>query len=72
MQKGSLMAKAYITLQPSERTLVQAAATIYAGYLTAGRVPEGSESDWIKKSIEDAIRIAKVTDDNVQADAEVM
>lgn len=66
------MAKAYITLQPSERTLVQAAATIYAGYLTAGRVPEGSESDWIKKSIEDAIRIAKVTDDNVQADAEVM
>ena len=66
------MAKAYITLQPSERTLVQASATIYAGYLTAGRVPEGSESDWIKKSIEDAIRIAKVTDDNVQADAEVM
>lgn len=66
------MGKAYITLQPSEQTLVQAAATIYAGYLTAGRVPEGSESDWIKKSIEDAIRIAKVTDDNVQADAEVM
>ena len=66
------MGKAYITLQPSEQTLVQAAATIYAGYLTAGRVPEGSESDWIKKSIEDAIRIAKVTDDNVQADAELM
>jgi len=66
------MSKACITLQPSEQTLVQAAATIYAGYLTAGRVPEGSESDWIKKSIEDAIRIAKVTDDNVQADAEVM
>ena len=65
------MSKAYISLQPSEQVLVQAAATIYAGYLTAGRVPEGSESDWIKKSIEDAIRIAKVTDDNVQADAEV-
>ena len=65
------MGKAYISLQPSEQTLVQAAATIYAGYLTAGRVPEGSESDWIKKSIEDAIRIAKVTDDNVQADAEL-
>ena len=65
------MGKAYISLQPSEQTLVQAVATIYAGYLTAGRVPEGSESDWIKKSIEDAIRIAKVTDDNVQADAEL-
>ncbi len=66
------MGKTYITLQPSEQTLVQAAATIYAGYLSAGRVPEGSEADWIKQSIQDAIKIAKVTDDNVQADAEVM
>lgn len=66
------MGKTYITLQPSEQTLVQAAATIYAGYLTAGRVPEGSEGEWLKQSIQDAIRIAKVTDENVQADAEMM
>ncbi len=65
------MGKAYISLQPSEQTLVQAAATIYAGYLTAGRVSEGCESEWIKKSIEDAVRIAKVTEENVQADAEL-
>ncbi|MFP6765627.1 MAG: hypothetical protein VB858_18505 [Planctomycetaceae bacterium] len=62
----------YIKLQPSEQTIVQAAATIYAGYLTAGRVPEGSSKEWIKQSIEDAIMIARTTDDNVQADNEVM
>lgn len=66
------MGKTYITLQPSEQTLVQAAATIYAGYLTAGRVPEGGEGEWLRQSIQDAIRIAKVTDENVQADAEMM
>jgi hypothetical protein len=66
------MGKPYIALQPSEGIIVQAAATIYAGYLTAGRVPEGSESDWIARSIKDAIRIAQTTDDNVQSDAEVM
>jgi hypothetical protein len=66
------MGKPYIALQPSEGIIVQAAATIYAGYLTAGRVPEGSESDWIARSIKDAIRIAQTTDENVQSDNEVM
>lgn len=66
------MKKPYIALQPSEGVLVQAAATIYAGYLTAGRVPEGNESDWIARSIKDAIRIAQTTDENVQSDNEVM
>jgi len=62
----------YISLQPSEQVIVQAAATIYSGYLTAGRVPDGSEKEWIKRSIEDAITIARTTDENVQADKEVM
>lgn len=66
------MGKPYLTLQPTEHTLVQAAATIYAGYLSTGRVSEGNETEWLKHSIQDAIRIAKITDDNVQADAEVM
>jgi hypothetical protein len=62
--------KPYIALQPSENTLVLAAATIYAGYLTSGRVPEGAEVDWLKQSIKDAIKMARWTDDAVQADAE--
>ena len=65
------MANPYINLQPSEAVLVQAAATIYAGYLTSGRVEEGNEGDWLKRSIQDAVRIARITDDNVDADKEL-
>ena len=66
------MGKPSISLQPSEGIVVQAAATIYAGYLTAGKVEDGSESDWIAKSIQDAIKIAQTTDKNVQSDKEFM
>lgn len=66
------MGKPYIALQPSEGIIVQAASTIYAGYLAAGKVEDGNESDWIARSIKDAIRIAQTTDENVRSDAEVM
>ncbi len=66
------MNKPFIALQPTEGVIVQAAATIYAGYLAAGRVEEGQESAWLKRSIQEAVKIARLTDDNVQADAEVM
>ena len=65
------MANPYISLQPSEAVLVQAAATIYAGYLNSGRVAEGAENDWLKRSIQDAVKIARITDDNVDADKEL-
>lgn len=63
--------KPYVSLQPTESTIVQAAATIYAGYLASGRVSDGGETEWIKQSIKDAIRMARWTDDAVQADTEV-
>jgi len=66
------MGKPCISLQPSEGIIVQAAATIYAGYLTAGKVEDGSESKWIAKSIQNAISIAQTTDENVQSDKEFM
>ena len=59
------MGKPYIALQPSEGVIFQAAATIYAGDLTAGFVSESNESDWIARSIKVAIRIAQTTDENV-------
>ncbi len=65
------MNKPYITLQPSEQVLVTAAAGIYAAYISSGRVPDGTESDWMKRSIEEAIRIARITDNAVQADKEL-
>ena len=67
------MPKPYINLQPSEAAIVQAAATIYAGYLSSGRVKHGEEheQEWLKRSIRDAIRIARTTDDSIQADDEM-
>ena len=47
-------------------------STGYSGYLAAGRVTIGKEKDWLKQSIEDAIRIARLTDENIQADNEVI
>mgnify|MGYP001228285646 CR=1 FL=1 len=65
------MAKPYISLQPSEAVITTAAAQIYAAYIIAGRVAEGSESQWMERSIREAIRIAKTTDAAVTSDNEM-
>ena len=64
------MKQTHISLQPSEQALVTAAATIYAAYITAGRVEDGQESAWMERSIKAAIRIAKITDESVRAEKE--
>ena len=61
----------YLTLQPSEQTIVTAAATIYAAYIVAGRVEDGQEAAWMDRALKAAFRIAKVTDETVQADKEL-
>lgn len=61
----------YLTLQPSEQTLVTAAATIYAAYIARGLVEEGKENAWMDRALKAAFRIAKVTDETVQADKEL-
>lgn len=63
--------KTCITLQPSEQTIVMAAATIYTAYLSAGRVEDGQEAEWMDRAIKAAIRIAKVTDESIQADKDL-
>lgn len=65
------MAKAFIKLQPSEQTLVSAAATIYAAYISSGRVADGEEAAWMDRAIKAAVRIARVTDESVQADKDL-
>ena len=54
------MPKPYVTLKPTEQTIVTAAATIYAGYVSAGKVADGSEKDWLRRSLKEAI--ARYTD----------
>lgn len=65
------MAKTYLTLQPSEGFILNAAAQIYSGYVIAGRVAEGDEQKWLERSLREAIRLARATDEVVVADGEM-
>ena len=68
--RESTVPKPYVTLKPSEQAILNAAATIYAGYVTAGKVPDGAEKDWLTRSLKEAIALAQLTDDSVMADGE--
>ena len=63
--------KRYLSLQPSEGIVVQVAGQIYAAYISAGKVREGDETEWMKRSIQEAIQIAKTVDEVVQSDEEL-
>ncbi len=65
------MARPSLTLHPSEAVVVQAAAVIYAAYITTGRVVEGREQEWMQRSIQEALWIARTTDDSIQSDDEM-
>ena len=62
---------AHLKLQHSESVVIQAAAQIYAAYITAGRVQDGEEARWMERSIREAIRIAKATDAAIVSDEEI-
>jgi hypothetical protein len=65
------MSRPYIALQPSEAVIVQAAAQIFAAYIVSGHCGPDREDEYLKKSLQHAIRLAKTTDEVVQADKEV-
>jgi hypothetical protein len=65
------MSKPDVTLQPSKGILTQAAAQIYAAYITAGRTQDNDADQWIKRSIREAITIARTVDVSVQSDEEL-
>ncbi len=65
------MAKPYVTLQPTEKVIAAAAARIYAAYIIAGRVNNDNQQEWIDRSIEEAITIARKTDATIQSDEEL-
>ena len=64
------MTRTYISLKPSEMVITQAAATIFAAYISAELVREGSEDEWMKRAVHEAVRIAKLTDAAVTSDDE--
>jgi hypothetical protein len=65
------MAKLTLTLHPSEAVVVRAAAQIYAAYITTGRVKEGSEKEWMQRSLDEALWIARAGDDMIHSDNEM-
>ena len=65
------MSKSYLTLQPSEGIVLQAAAQIYAAYIQSGQVVSGEEADWMTRSINEALQLAKTIDDLVVSDDEM-
>jgi hypothetical protein len=65
------MAKPSLSLQPSEAIVAQSAALIYSAYVTSGRVKEGAEQEWIDRSIQEAVQIARATDERIHSDNEM-
>ena len=65
------MEKPKLTLQPSEAILSRAAANIYAAYITAGRVPDGKEREWMERAVREAYQIVRLADQSVQSDDEI-
>ncbi len=65
------MAKFFLSLQPSEAAVVQAAATIYAAYVISGRVKEGSEAEWYKRALTEACQLARDADEAIHSDTEM-
>jgi len=60
-----------LTLQPSEQTVLAAAGAIYAAYIASGHVTAGSETEWMTRSIKEALWMARAVDDAIVADDEV-
>lgn len=66
-----VMNRPYVSLQPSEAVLVQSAAQIFSAYIATGQCTADNEDEYLKKAIKQAIRMARIIDEAVQADKEV-
>ena len=63
--------KHFISLKQSEGIVVQVAGQIYAAYIQSGKIANGDQAEWISRSIEEAIQLAKSVDDLVVSDNEM-
>ncbi|MCK5565418.1 MAG: hypothetical protein KAJ07_09245 [Planctomycetes bacterium] len=61
----------YLSLQPSEKAIFQAAANIYAAYIASNQVNNDNQAKLMKKSINAAIAIAKNVENIIQSDEEM-
>jgi len=64
------MSKTYLKLQQSEGFVIEAAAQIYAAYITSGRLNDENKESLMKEAIRDALRIALTVDETIIAENE--
>jgi hypothetical protein len=66
------MAKAHLSLDPTETIVLQSAATIYAAYVQRGLThSEPSKNQELhERAVKEAIELARLTDDGVQSESE--
>ena len=65
------MAKFALRLQPSESVVINAAARIYAAYISSGQETLATADEFVDRAVRVAIRIAQRTEELVRSDNEV-
>ena len=65
------MSKIYLSLTATERAVTRCAADIFSAYIRSGQVGPGEESQWIARSVSEAIQIAQATDERLTSDDEM-
>ena len=65
------MNKPYMSLQPTEVALLEAASRIYSARLLSGQVADGAERDALKTSVIESFDLARLIDEGVMADKEL-
>lgn len=62
------MGKPDITLEPSKGVVSEMAARIFSAYIIRGEVKNGEETEWMERSIREAVRIAKTVEASIETD----
>jgi hypothetical protein len=65
------MTKPDVTLQPSKGVVTQAAAQVFAAYVSSGRVKDEETDEWIKRAIREVVTIARTVDASFRSDQEM-
>jgi len=60
-----------LTLQSSEKAVLQASAHIFGSYIIANKVTEANEEELLNKSVELGIKMALKTDQLISSDDEI-
>lgn len=63
------MSKPEVNLKPTEMAIVQSAAQLYAAYVTAGRVEEGKETEWMERALKDVMKFARAVEGVADTDS---